>query len=135
MDWKDALQKIGVTLKESAVEFIEQHCKEEVASAKAIQRNNDIVSAIMGFIDLKATDMQILELLQKYFMVESISEGQVYIVNAHCYYQCDKLKAYLGLIGVDWIRYKNDNSVLEKLKSNPKLLDMSVEKLKAAIEK
>lgn len=38
MDWKDTLQKIDVTLKDGAVEYIEQHCREEVSYAKAIIR-------------------------------------------------------------------------------------------------
>ena len=135
MDWKEALKEIGITLKEGAIEYIEQLCRKEVYDAKAIQRENDIVSAIMGFIDLKASDMDILELLQKHFGVDSISDGKRYIVNARSYYQCNKLKAHLGLSGVDWVRYKNDNTVLDKLRANPKYLDMPVEKLKAAIEK
>lgn len=135
MDWKDTLQKIGVTLKDGAVEYIEQHCWEEMSDAKAIQRENDIISAIMGFIDLKASDMQIIELLQKHFGVESISEGKRYIVDARSYYQCDKLKAHLGLSGMAWVRYKNEHKVMEKLKLNPKLQEMPIDKLKAAIEK
>lgn len=135
MDWKDALQTIGVVLKDNIVEYIEQHCREEVSDAKAIQRENDIISAIMGFIDLKASDMDILELLQKHFGIDTISEGKRYIVDARSYYQCNKLKEHLDLSGVAWVRYKNEHAVLNKLKSNPKLLEMSPDKLKAYFEK
>jgi len=135
MDWKKVLNKMGIVLKDGVVECIEQHCREEVHSAKAMQRENDIIVAAMGFIDLKASDMTILELLQKYFGVESITEGKRYLVDAHAYYQCDKLKDYLGMNGALWVRYKNEFAVLDKLKSNPKLWALPVEKLKVVIEK
>lgn len=135
MDWNDALQKIGITLKDGTIEYIEQYCREEVSKAKAIQQENDIISAIMGFIDLKASDMDILKLLQKHFDVESISEGKSYIFDARSYYQCDKLKEHLNLSGIAWTRYKKDNAVLDKLKANPKLLEMPPDKLKAYLEK
>lgn len=134
MDWKDDLQTIGVTLKDGTIEYIEQHCREEVSDAKAIQRENDVISAIMGFIDLKASDMDILELLRKHFGIDTISEGKRYIVDARSYYQCNKLKGHLDLSGVAWVRYKKEHAVLNKLKSNSKLLEMSPDKLKAYFE-
>ena len=56
-------------------------------------------------------------------------------MEARSYYQCNKLKEYLRLEGIDWVKYKKDNAVIKKLKENPKLQNMSMEKLKAAIEK
>ena len=135
MDWKQVLQKAGFLLKDGAVEYIEQCCREEEHHAKEMQRESDILAAIMGFVDLKASDMTILELLQKYFGIDSISEGKQYIIDARIYYQCSKLKDYLGLSGPDWLRYKNEYAVLSKLKNNPKLLEMPVEKLITKIEK
>ena len=134
MDWKYTLHEAGVVLKDSVIDYIEEQCR-EVAYAKSMQRENDIIAAIMGFIDLKASDMNILELLQKHYGIDSISEGKKYIVDARSFYQCNKLKAYLGINGATWVRYKNEHKLLDKLKSNPKLLEMSVEKLKFYIEK
>lgn len=37
-------------------------------------QKNDIIIAIMGFIDLKASDMNILELLQKHYDIYSVYE-------------------------------------------------------------
>lgn len=135
MDWKDVLQKTGTVLQDNVIKYIEQQCREEVDRAKAMQREEDILRAIMGFIDLKVSDMVILKLLQKHYGIDYVSEGKRYIVDARSFYQCDKLKAYLGLSGVDWVRYKNEHAVLDKLKSNPKLLEMPTEKLKEYIEK
>ncbi len=135
MDWKDTLYKAGIVLKESIVEFIERQCREEVDNAKEMQREDDILRAIMGFVDLKASDMMILELLQRHYGIDSISEGKSYIMDARSYYQCDKLKEYLGLKGAAWVRYKTEHAILDKLKKNYKLLETSPEKLKVYFEK
>lgn len=135
MDWKEALCKAGILLKDGAIDYIEQHCREEVENAKMMQRESDIIATIMGFIDLKASDMNILELLQKHYGIDSVSEGKKYILDARSFYQCDKLKNYLGISGLTWMRYKHEHELLEQLKSNPKLLEMPVEKLKSYIEK
>lgn len=34
MDWKQGLQKMGIILRDSAVDYINQCCDEEVAQAK-----------------------------------------------------------------------------------------------------
>lgn len=135
MDWKCVLHEAGIVLKDSVIDCIEQQCREEVAYTKEWQRKNDIIAAIMGFIDLKASDMNILELLEKHYGIDSVSEGKKYIFDARSFYQCNKLKAYLGISGATWVRYKNEHKLLDKLKSNPKLLQMPVEKLKSYIEK
>lgn len=135
MDWKDTLYKAGIVLKESIVEFIERQCREEVDNAKEMQREDDILRAIMGFVDLKASDMMILELLQRHYGIDSISEGKSYITDARSYYRCDKLKECLGLKGTAWVRYKTEHAILDKLKKNYKLLEMSPEKLKVYLEK
>ena len=100
-----------------------------------MQREDDILRAIMGFVDLKASNMMILELLQRHYGIDSISEGKRYIIDARSYYQCDKLKEYLGLKGTAWVRYKTEHAILDKLKKNYKLLEMSQEKLKVYLEK
>ena len=131
MDWKTGMYNF----KDALMEVTEQHCAEELRNAEKNRQENDIIVAVMGFIDLKADDMRIMELLQKYFKIESISEAKDYITKAHCFYQSDKLQTYLGLKGIDWVRYKKDNRLFDKLQSDPKLLVMPVEKLKTAIEK
>ena len=78
--------------KDALMEVTEQHCAEELRNAEKNRQENDIIVAVMGFIDLKADDMRIMELLQKYFKIESISEAKDYITKAHCFYQSDKLQ-------------------------------------------
>jgi len=131
MDLNECKNGIVNVFRSGMEQFIEQENEEAVR----IQRRKDVMSAIRGFIDLKATDMMILELLQKHFDVESISEGKSYITDTRLQYQCDKLKWYLGLDVSEWIQYKRTYAIYDKLEANPKLLEMPVEKLKAVIEK
>lgn len=135
MDWKTALCKAGIILEDRANEYIEQRSQEEVENARAMQREEDILAAIMGFIDLKASDMDILGLLQKHYGIDSISKGKKYIADVRIIRQCNKLKTYLGISGAAWIRYRNEYAVVDRLKSDQKLLELPVEKLKARIEK
>lgn len=65
--------------KDALMEVTEQHCAEELRNAEKNRQENDIIVAVMGFIDLKADDMRIMELLQKYFKIESVSEAKDYI--------------------------------------------------------
>lgn len=74
MDWKSILQSVGIVVKEDIVDYIEQCLRKEVLDAKIIQRENDIIAAIKGFIDLKVSDVEIFELIQKHFEIDSISE-------------------------------------------------------------
>ena len=135
MDWKHILCEAGIVLKDSIVDCIEQKCQEEVAREKELQRKKDIIVAIMGFIDLKASDMNILELLQKHYGIDSISEGKKYIIDARSSYQLKKLNDYLAISGETWMRYRNEHKLLDKLQSDPKLLEMPVQNLKLYIEK
>ena len=89
MDWKSILQSVGIVVKEDIVDYIEQCLRKEVLDAKIIQRENDIIAAIKGFIDLKVSDVEIFELIQKHFEIDSISEIKKYIVEARSSYQCE----------------------------------------------
>ena len=131
----DYLKAAGIFLKDTAIEGLESLVREETVCARTRQKEEDIFGAIRGFIDLKATDMDILEILQKHFEIDSIAEAKSLIVDARVSYQVDKLKAYLGLSGMDWVEYRNSHGVIEKLNASPKILEMPVEKLKIAIEK
>lgn len=135
MDLKTDMYNLRMHIKDELMEGTEQYCAEKLHDARKNQQENDIIVAVMGFIDLKADDMRIMELLQKYFKINRISEAKDYITKARCFYQSDKLQTYLGLKGSDWVRYKKDNRLFDKLQSDPKLLVMPIEKLKTAIEK
>lgn len=135
MSWKDNFNKMGVFLKDYVVDYIEERSHEKVIIAKSNQRKIDIKNSIMCFIDLKASDMKIMDLLHKYYKIDSLSECKEYIKEARIEYQCNGLQHLLRLNGFDWLKYKRDNSVVIKLETDSKLLDMPIAKLKDAIEK
>lgn len=77
-------------------------------------------------------------LLQKHFKVDSIAEATEYIRAAKYTSQIIRLREYQeknGMTAGAFRQYAIDYQLEEKLKTNPKLLDMSPEKLKAHIEK
>jgi hypothetical protein len=78
------------------------------------------------------------KLLQKYFGVESILEAEECINKAKISFQIIKLREYLneqGMTNSEFRRYADEHHLRIKLKNNPRLLDLSAEKLKLAIEK
>lgn len=109
--------------------------EEDIYNIQEEQQEHDIRCAIQCFIDMNVPDIRILELLQKHFGMDTISQGQQYIKESRITSQRNKLQEYLGLTGCDWVHYNHTNHVIEKLESNDKLLELPPEKLKAAIEK
>ena len=79
MDLKQELQKIGIFLNDAVIDYINQYCDNEIVRAKEKQREKDISSAVRAFVELKGTDSEIYQLLNKHFGVENISEAQDYI--------------------------------------------------------
>lgn len=102
------------------------------------QWHDDLLRATHAFIDLGFDDSRIMELLAQYFGLDSVLESKELINDAKKERQISRLRDLChaqGIDGVDFLRYKTLHHLIEKLESNPKLLDLSPEKLKAAIEK
>lgn len=119
-------------------QFLEDYCFEVVAGAKERQKATDIKAAILSFIDLKVDEATMYRLLQKHFKVDSISEVTEYIHAAKLTSQIIHLREYQensGMTAGVFRQYAKDHQLEEKLKANPKLLDMPPEKLKVYIEK
>lgn len=138
MDWKKVLSSAGVMLKDGVIEAIEQHYEEEIIAEKQHQQKQDIYRATCAFVELKQSDSDIYELLNKHFKVAEIAEAKAYIKRARVHTQIIALREYCenhGMKTSDFRQYAIDHKLEEKLNSNPKFLDMPAEKLKAAIEK
>lgn len=138
MDWKQGLQKMGIILRDGAVDYINQCCNEEVAQAKEAQRRTDIYKAVCAFVELKQSDSAIYKLLNSHFGVEDISEAREYVKKARIHTQIVNLRIYCtgsGMSNGEFRQYALDHALEAKLKSTPKLLEMSPEKLKAFIDK
>ena len=67
MDLKQELQKIGIFLNDAVIDYINQYCDNEIVRAKEKQREKDISSAVCAFVELKRTDSEIYQLLNKHF--------------------------------------------------------------------
>ena len=138
MDLKQELQKIGIFLNDAVIDYINQYCDNEIVRAKEKQREKDISSAVCAFVELKRTDSEIYQLLNKHFCVENISEAQDHIKNARIHIQIINLRIYCtehGMTLAEFRQYAKDHTLEKKLESTSKLREMSPEKLKAYLEK
>ena len=99
MDLKQELQKIGIFLKDAVIDYINQYCDNEIVRAKEKQREKDISSAVCAFVELKRTDSEIYQLLNKHFCVENISEAQDYMSNV---YSEDYTTDILNMVTKSW---------------------------------
>lgn len=138
MDWKQGLQKMGIFLRDNAVDYINQCCDEEVVRAKEAQRKIDTYKAVCAFVELKQSDAVIYELLNDHFSVEDISEAREYISRACIHKQIKNLRVYCterGMTPFEFRKYAEEHSLEEQLKSKPKLLELSPEKLKVHLDK
>ena len=132
------LLESGLTVKDGVRQGVECHYEQEIADAKARQKRTDISSAVKAFIELKVSDVDMYKLLQKYFGVGSIAEAEEFIKKAKISSQIIKLREHLseqGMTNSEFRRYADDNHLEKKLNDNIKLLDLSAEKLKLAVEK
>lgn len=134
----DYLKEVGLIVKESARQDIESYYEQEITDAKLRQKLIDINSTVRAFLELNVSDVDMYKLLQKYFGVESILEAEECINKAKISFQIIKLREYLneqGMTNSEFRRYADEHHLRIKLKNNPRLLDLSAEKLKLAIEK
>lgn len=138
MDWRYRLQKMGIFLKDNAVDYINQCCNEEVMQAEMLQRKKDIYKTVCAFVELKQSDAVIYKLLNDHFGIEDISEVREYISRARINRQIKSLMSYCveyGMTLSEFRKYSTEHALEEKLKIAPKLLELSPEKLKAHLDK
>lgn len=137
-DWKIALAQAGVELKGTVLDVVERHCDVEIEAAQKRQRERDISLATIAFLELKQNDADIYCLLKRCYKIDSIAEANEYLKNAKISSQIIRLREYMeakGMSSTQFKAYAKSHSLEVMLQKNPKLLDMTAEKLKIAIDK
>ena len=129
---------MGIFLRDNVVDYINRCCDEEIVQTKETQRKTDIYKAVCAFVELKQSDAIIYELLNDHFSVEDISEAREYISRARIHKQIKKLRVYCtghGMTTFEFCKYAEEHALEEQLKSTPKLLELSPEKLKLHLDR
>lgn len=124
--------------RDSANEVVNKRVDEEIVDAQYRQYERDVYRVVCSFLDLKLSDAEIYRLLATHFEMDSITEASEHIRKAKVHRQIINLREYLTQQhpnSFDFRQYAKDHHLEEKLRTNPKLLDLSVEKLRVAIEK
>lgn len=138
MDVKKFLVGTKDFLMDATIEVIEGHFAEEIAQAKKRQKDKDIYAATCAFAELKQDDGTIYGLLNDYFGVDDISEAREYVKKARVRMQVVNLRVYCtekGMTNSEFRQYAIDHALETNLKSTPRLLEMSPEKLKDYLDK
>lgn len=123
---------------EGGRQYISEREDAAYEEGKKAQRNKDIRYAIEAFIELKQDDSMIFDLLNRHFGIESIPEVQTHIKAARRHIQIIKLRDLClseGMNLSEFRSYADKHQLGEKLEADSKLLYLSAEKLKVAIEK
>lgn len=138
----EALKKVAIFLGETAQEALRDSHDAELSEAMSEGRRNqekdDILRAVLAFIELKQDDAQIHRLLSTYFKVDSITEADDYIHTAKYTIVRTRLKEYClqnGMSSADFFFFEKGADIKAKLITNPRLFDMPTAKLKSMLDK
>ena len=138
MDTKEILQKGSVFLRDCFRDAMDLHCEEEIALAVARQKENDVCCAIAAFLEMKMPENEIMRLLSKFYGVDSIAEAMELITTVKVTNQNNALIDYLGELGMSRVEiasYLSEHCVRTQLQTDPKLQNMTIDKLKAYFDK
>ena len=138
MDTKEILQKGSVFLRDCFRDAMDLHCEEEIALAVARQKENDVCCAIAAFLEMKTPENEIMRLLSKFYGVDSIAEAMELITTVKVTNQNNALIDYLGELGMSRVEiasYLSEHCVRTQLQTDPKLQNMTIDKLKAYFDK
>lgn len=138
MDTKEILQKGSVFLRDCFRDAMDLHCEEEIALAVARQKENDVCCAIAAFLEMKTPENEIMRLLSKFYGVDSIAEAMELITTVKVTNQNNALMDYLGELGMSRVEiasYLSEHCVRTQLQTDPKLQNMTIDKLKAYFDK
>ena len=79
MDFAEFLKKAGVFAKDTAIQAGEEFVRNECSAAKAEQRENDIIRAVVTLCDAGIKEAALYELLSKHWGIDSRTEAAAYI--------------------------------------------------------
>ena len=138
MDKKEMLQRGSLFVRDCVRDAIDQHYEEEIALAVARQKENDVCCAIAAFLEIKTPENEIMRLLSKFYGVDSIAEAMELVTTVKVTNQVNTLKDYLSELGmsrVEVANYLREHRVRAQLQTDPKLQNMTLNKLKAYFDK
>lgn len=138
MDKKEILQKGSSFLRDCFRDAMDHHYEEEIALAVARQKEEDVCCAIAAFLELKASETEIMRLLSKYYGVDSIAEATELITTVNTNNQVSALRDYLDELGmsrIEVVNYLKEHRVRAQLHADSKLQNMAIDKLKAYFDK
>ncbi len=138
MDKKEMLQRSSLFVRNCARDAIDQHYEEEIALAVAHQKEKDVCCAIAALLELKTPENEIMRLLSKFYGVDSIAEAMALVTTVKVTNQNNALKDYLSELGmsrVEIANYLREHRVRTQLQTDPKLQNMTIDKLKAYFDK
>ena len=138
MDTKEIFQKGSMFLRDRFRDAIDQHYEEEIALAVARQKENDVCCAIAAFLEMKTPENEMMRLLSKFYGVDSIAEAMELITTVKVTNQNNALIDYLGELGMSRVEiasYLSEHCVRTQLQTDPKLQNMTIDKLKAYFDK
>lgn len=138
MDTKEILQKGSVFLRDCFCDAMDLHYEEEIALVVARQKENDVCCAIAAFLEMKTPENEIMRLLSKFYGVDSIAEAMELVTTVKVTNQNNALKDYLSELGmsrVEIANYLREHRVRTQLQTDPKLQNMTIDKLKAYFDK
>lgn len=117
---------------------VADHEEVEKQRARREQREEDVVHAIMAFAELELTKDKVMDLLYRYFNIESIPEAKSLIkLGMQIEYPIFKLDEYLtdsGYPDFKIQKFMKENKVREMLRREPDLADLSPVELKQHFE-
>ena len=132
------LQRGSLFVRDCVRDAIDQHYEEEIALAVARQKENDVCCAIAAFLEMKTPENEIMRLLSKFYGVDSIAEAMELVTTVKVTNQVNTLKDYLSELGmsrVEVANYLREHRVRAQLQTDPKLQNMTLNKLKAYFDK
>lgn len=138
MDMVEITRNGYLFLRKCFRDMADRHCEEEVASAVAFQKEEDVCSAIAAFLELKTSEGEIMRLLSKFYGVDSTSKAIELISTVRVTNQVKALREHLhelGMSGNEISDYLRKHRVREQLRADLKLQNMAVDKLKSYFDK
>ena len=95
-------------------------------------------NAVLAFLEYGIKDSDIMKILNGYFSIDSMTEISYYLNYAKNRRQIRSLRKLCigkGMSSIQFKTYVDEHHLVERMKNDPSLLDLSPEKLKALLDK
>lgn len=133
------LKEVGTIINNIGIQTLENYITEERKTAANLQKENDIINAIVTLSDAGIKEQELYELLSKFWDVDSRKEAANYIkLGRYIEWPIIRLKDHLknnDYTSIEIVKYMHNYNIREKLEHNPNLCELKVEQLKSKLEK